>query len=84
MNQSVIFLCVFCSNETWSLSVTDEQKLETQVVVFRVVTPHSDVVGYQRFGGLSCFRLHPKDGDSTVHITTRCHFPGDHDFNLHM
>jgi len=31
-----------------------------QVQVLWVVTPCSIVVGYQRFGGYCCFRLHPQ------------------------
>jgi len=30
----------------------------TQVTVFWVLMPHSDVVGYQYFGGLCCLHLH--------------------------
>jgi len=32
--------------------------VKIQVEVFWVVTPCSVVVGYQRFGGLSCLHLH--------------------------
>jgi hypothetical protein len=36
----------------------------TQVVVVWVVSPCSDVVGYQLFGSPCCLHLHPEDGSS--------------------
>jgi len=49
-------------------------------VVLGVLTPRSDAVGDQRFGG-SC-RLHLQ-GKISHHITTRHKNPEDHDLNLH-
>jgi hypothetical protein len=34
-----------------------------EVVVFGVVTPFSDVIGYQHFGGLRCLHLQGEVGD---------------------
>jgi len=53
--------------------------MKIQFVVFWVVTPCNDVVGYQRFGGSCCLHLHPKAGSSMVlHITALRHNPQDH------
>jgi len=55
--------------------------MKIHVVVFGVMTPCSDVVGHQHFGG-SCFLfLLNEDGGSMVsyHITARRHNPEDHD-----
>jgi hypothetical protein len=59
-----------------------------QVMIFWVVTPCSDVVGCQRFGGPCCLHLQgegrmnaarPSDNLVSYHITTQCRNPEDHD-----
>jgi hypothetical protein len=37
--------------------------MEIQVVVFWIMMPYSDVIGYQHFGGPCCFHLHPEVHD---------------------
>jgi len=49
----------------------------TEVVVFRVVTPYSDMVGYQRLRGPCCLHVQGEDVDSTVSQLK------DHDLNLY-
>jgi hypothetical protein len=39
--------------------------MKIQIVIFWVVTPCSNMVGYQRFGGPCCFHL-----QITTHVTT--------------
>jgi hypothetical protein len=53
--------------------------MKIQVVVFWIMTPYSDDVGYQRLGGL-CFTLKMEAAKSSetlvsYHITTRYHKP---------
>jgi hypothetical protein len=64
-----------------------------QVVVFWVLTPFSDVVGYQRFGRPCCLHLQGEVKMQAVwssetlvplHIITRRHNPEDHDFNYNV
>jgi len=38
--------------------------MKIQVVVFWVMTPCSDVVAYQCFGGPCCLHVHPEAGGS--------------------
>jgi len=48
------------------------------------MTPHNDVVVYQRFGGPCCLHLHdemPSETFVSYHIATRCH-NSDHNLNL--
>jgi len=40
-----------------SVSKVTDYSLEFEVAFFWVVTLYSDVVGYQRFGGLCCLHL---------------------------
>jgi hypothetical protein len=59
------------------------------------MTLSSDVVKFQRFGGLCCLRLHLEDEGSrwkqhwpsetlaSCNITIQCHSRKDHDLNLH-
>jgi len=48
--------------------------VKIQVEVIWVVTPCSDMVGYERFGGPCCLHLQGEDGGSKVlRNTTRFH-----------
>jgi len=40
--------------------------MEMQLVSFRDVTPCSDVVGYERFGGPSCLHFQGEDGGNVT------------------
>jgi hypothetical protein len=40
--------------------------MKDQVEVFWIVTPCSDVVGYQRLGGSYCLQIHSKDGGNKI------------------
>jgi hypothetical protein len=50
--------------------------MKIQIVVFRLMTPCSDVVEYQRFGGSCCLHL---QGEVTY---TYAHFPSTIHFTL--
>jgi len=61
-------------------------------MVFSVVTLHTDVVGYQCFGGLCCLHLHftlkmeaARSSEMLVfyHIITQHHNSEDHNTNFH-
>jgi hypothetical protein len=52
-----------------------------QVVIFRVLTPCSDVVGYERFGRLCFLHLQGEVKLVSYQVTTRRHNPEDHDWS---
>jgi len=80
---------------TWMVEETEDAKMRQpcniQVLVVWVVTPCNDVLGYWRFGELSCLHLqlkvealHLEDETSVSYlITTRSQNPDHHDLNLH-
>jgi len=72
--------------------------MKIQFMVFWVMTPCSDVVGYQNFGGSCCLHIQgemtsfhftlktetarPTETLVSYHITTWCHNPEDRDLNI--
>jgi hypothetical protein len=66
--------------------------LRMRIAVFWVVTPHSDVVGYQLFGGPCHLHMHlalkmvaawPSETSVSYYITTRSNNTENYNFNLH-
>jgi hypothetical protein len=53
----------------------------TRVVILWVVTPYSDLVGYQRFEVPCQFHFHPEDGGSIV-LQNACIFPRRYTMSL--
>jgi hypothetical protein len=51
------FRNLFCSFGDENFGQTDQREISIMQVVFWVVTPRSDVVGYRRFGGPYCLHL---------------------------
>jgi hypothetical protein len=53
LNPNAVHFSISSMNQVYTIKHTGK----IQVVVFGVVTPCSDVVGYQRFGGPCCVHL---------------------------